>query len=291
MNLWTIPFAGLLALVTVVHVVHAMSAAYWVYVRGADWYEEFTEEEARIRMTSPERSWTLEILKTRIRLYDKYGAQSCIRFFGVKSYRLQDAALRARSKWKRRLRLWLRFVWRWNRYAPGVALIVIAVSVIPTQLPLATQLLLWITAMLLVLGMATIAVEGVFAAVNFGSWAEDHHGWRRVGRSDSSISISGVAIWLGCAVFAWLASSSLAAVTVFQLHGYGSFAADTFWLSQIWDALTLALPWTPIGAPTVHIANVFGSIFGVAVPILYFVYIAIFLQAALTRPTRKTRRE
>jgi hypothetical protein len=237
MNLWTAPLGVLLCVITFVHVVHAIAAAQWVYAHGAEWQDRLEVEELLIRQTSANETRAQRRLEARIRVYNHTKGSNWFRFFGVKSYRLQEWALRTSSPWKRQLLRWLRFFWRWNRFSPGVSLLVLAVAAIPVEWPSAAQASLWVTAMLQVVGMLTMAIEGLLATAIYGSWAEDHHRWQRLGQTRSPVSILGTALWLGCALFSRFAASALVAVTVFQLHAYhGSFGID-------WVPIKSALHW------------------------------------------------
>lgn len=289
MNLWTVPLAILLCAITWVHVVHAGAAAYWVFAHGAEWQNQLAVEELLIHKTSDQGTWPQNMIEARIRVYNRTAGSSRFRFFGVKSYRLQEWALRASSRWKRQLLRCLRFFWRWNRFSPGVSLLVLAVAAVPIQWPRATQVSLWVTALLQIAGMLTMAIEGLLATAIYGSWGEDHHGWKRFGQTKSPVSIVGTSLWLGCALFSWFAASALLTVTVFQFHAYsGSFGTD--WPIRVWNVLTLALPWSVAGTPAIHIVNAFGFAAAFAVPLLYFAYVVIFLPAILTGPVRTATR-
>ena len=172
LNRWIVFFTALLCVVTVVHVVHAMAAAWWVFRWGEGWHRAYLNVEASVA-DNPETD-----TPERIRLYDDYHGANWLRFFGVKSYRLEKWALDGGRPRRWALNV-ARFGWKWNFFPPGVSLLILATSISGLALPAVARDLLWITAMATVVGMATIAIEGLVATITFGSWAEYHHRWPR----------------------------------------------------------------------------------------------------------------
>jgi hypothetical protein len=268
--------SALLCAVTVIHVIHAMSAAWWVFRWGGEWHRQYLQIEEAVAYSREADT------RARIDLYDATHGASWLRFLGVKSYKLEKWALDASPP--RRLALkGARFVWRWNFYAPGVSLVILVAAAGAVALPLAARDLLWVAALAIVVGMATIAVEGLVATLTFGSWAEYHHRWRRRSvPSASPVSINGIAIWLGCMLVSWLAASALIALSAMRFHGFAAFPYDQTWVGQVWLASVIALPWTVQGATQVHIVNAVGAAAASAVPAVYFGYVVVFLPAVFT---------
>jgi hypothetical protein len=273
---WLVAFAALLCAVTVIHVIHAMSAAWWVFRWGEEWHRQYLQIEDAVAHSRAADT------RARIQLYDETHGANVLRFLGVNSYKLEKWALDASLPRELALKA-ARLAWRWNFYAPGVSIVILAASVGGIALPLAARALLWATALAIVLGMATIAVEGLVATITFGSWAEYHHRWRKRRVSSASpVSVNGIAIWLGCMLLSWLAAATLLALSATQFHGFAGFPYDQTWVGQGWAALVMGLPWTVQGAAEVHIVNAIGAAAAFAVPAVYFGYVVVFLPAVFT---------